>query len=149
MKAIINNAIGNTFSIIVDNSIYDIVFWKKASALIGCAPNIVSTKARAPCDIKINARKPLSNEKIEDLSSRAIDWIDKKRSIGDIISLGVDLSIIEITQFKYNAKTFGFDELENPKIAYIFNIQGFELVVSKPLFFHFASNPTIRGKRAI
>jgi hypothetical protein len=149
MKAIIDNLIGNAYAIYVENQIYDVVFWKKASSLAKTKPTIKDTFEAMPCEILYPERKALTEKKLSSVLSKKIDWVDRKRSLEEIVSIGINSSIIEIQQFKYSTKKGGFEELENPKIRYIFKVDKFELIVSKAIFYHFASKPSIRAKRAV
>jgi hypothetical protein len=149
MKAKIIKSIGNCYLIMVEDNIYDVVTWKRASALLDCRPTIqeVNFLTDGGKEIKYNERPTLTEEKESKLKSKVINWIDGRRTLGQILSRGASDKRILITQYVFSQKLNGFKALENPKIEYSVKVQGVEILIHKDLFFDIAGSIEVVHKR--
>lgn len=152
MKATIKKSIGNTFLVEVKNQFYDLVLWKVASKYLKCRPILAETinKCMESVEIEIDERKVTLDHKLVEIESKLIDWIDKKRTLGDILNnCKISGSKILVTTHKYLKDKSCFEELENPKREYVLTCDGYDLVVKKEIFLKYRKEVEIIQKRCI
>ncbi len=154
MEATITKSIGNTYLIQVDNKYYDLVKWKTASNKAKL-PQVLRKVNEALKGIQINinvnekTKKALEKAEDEILSIKKyhwVDWIDKKRTFGAVISRGVSGRVIKVCPFK--KLQVGLEELESPIVKYYFRIEGVLLDVPKVLFNSESGSVLIEEQRA-
>jgi hypothetical protein len=155
IKATIEKSIGNSFIIKVDGEFYNIVTWKAASKLIDCRPVLADTVEllQNPVEIEVSAKKQMTDEAIAEATLYQVKWVDRNKSLQDVIKEGVlsgSKIIIQSHVFRDGKKKgTGFVELENPKIKFYLIIDGLDVNVSRPIFMHYSSNVQVVEKRSI
>ena len=149
MKASITKSTGNTYLILVDEKYYDIVKWRTASSKIKEMKVVKRVNSRLDGkteEININPRSDKSKENSIELKKVTVNWTDKRRTIGDIIDLGISNRVIRIQRYK--ELNGSFYELENPIIKYYLKIDGLLLQVHKDIFDNEYGDVVIEEARA-
>jgi hypothetical protein len=155
IKATIKKSIGNSYEIMVSGNFHSIVTWKRACALIGIdkvLPDLNAILSKGNIEpIEFNEPKEKEKEELRGYDS-IINWIDKRRSVGDIIeNFDIDSRLIKITAhqlIKYESKNAGFKELDIPKIEYYLVFGVYELKVHKDVFYDQSETVKIIESRA-